>query len=106
MRTKSAEKFLVCGGCQATRYCKKSCQTKDWQNHKAICLAIQKLSDNIYENELGKGDSEDKQAFVSYLARRDKRKVSKLVGRKCLIHCKLNGVELQAHFDTGAQISI
>ena len=33
-------------------------------------------------------------------------KVSKLVGRKCLISCKLNGVELTALFDTGAQVSI
>ena len=49
----------------------KGLQIKDWQNHKAICLAIQKLSDNIYENELGKGDSEDKQAFVSHLTPKD-----------------------------------
>ena len=97
---------MVCGGCKATRYCKKSCQIKDWQNHKAICLAIQKLSDNIYENELGKGDSEDKQAFVSHLTPKDQLKVSKLVGRKCLMNCKLNGVELTALFDTGAQVSI
>ena len=33
-------------------------------------------------------------------------KVSKLVGRKCLINCKLNGIELTALFDTGAQVSI
>ena len=97
---------MVCGGCKATRYCKKSCQIKDWQNHKTICLAIQKLSDNIYENELGKGDSEDKQAFVSHLTPKDQVKVSKLVGRRCLINCKLNGAELTALFDTGAQVSI
>ena len=106
LRTESTEKFLVCGGCKATRYYKKSCQIKDWQNHKAICLAIQKLSDNIYENELGKGDSEDKQAFVSHLTPKDQVKVSKLLGRKCLINCKLNGVELTALFYTGAQVSI
>ena len=97
---------MVCGGCKVTRYCKKFCQIKDWQNHKAICLAIQKLSENIYENELGKGDSEDKQAFVSHLIPKDQVKVSKLVSRKCLINCKLNGVELTALFDTGAQLSI
>ena len=73
---------------------KKSCHIKDWQNHKAICLAIQNLSENIYENELGKGDSEDKQAFVSHLTLKDQVKVSKLVGRKCLINSKLNSVEL------------
>ena len=106
LRTESTEKFLVCGGCKATRYCKKSCQIKDWQNHKATCLAIQKLSDNVYENELGKGDGEDKQAFVSHLTPKDQVKVSKLVGRKYLINCKLNGVELSALFDTGAQVSI
>ena len=70
---------MVCGGCKATRYCKKSCQFKDWQNDKAICLAIQILSENIYENELGKGDSEDKQAFVSHLTPKDQVKVSILV---------------------------
>ena len=75
-------------------------------NHKAICLAIQKLSENIYENELGKGESEDKQAFVSHLTLKDQVKVSKLVGRKCLINCKLNGIELPALFYTGAQVSI
>ena len=61
---------------------------------------------NIHENELGKGDSEDKQAFVSHLTPKDQVKVSKLVGRKCLRNCKLNGVELAALFDTGAQGSI
>ena len=95
---------MVCGAYKATRYCKKSCQIKDWQNHKAICLATQNLSDNICKNELGKGDSEDKEAFVSHLTPKDQVKVSKLVGRKCLINCKLNGVELTALFDVGAQV--
>ena len=63
-------------------------------------------TDNMYENELGKGDSEDKQAFVSHLTPKDQVKVSKLVGRKCLINCKLNGVELTALFNTGAQVSV
>ena len=64
------------------------------------------MSDNIYENELGKGDREDKQAFVSHLTPKDQVKVSKLAGRKCLINCKLNGVKLPALFYTGAQVSI
>ena len=74
------------------------------QSH--ICLAIHKLSASIYDNEFGKDNSEDKQTFVSHLTPKDQLKVSKLVGRKCLINCKPNGVELPALFDTEAQVLI
>jgi len=34
---KSAEDLLKCGGCQATKYCDKHCQRKDWPLHKQVC---------------------------------------------------------------------
>ena len=55
---------------------------------------------------LGKVTVKINKHLVSHLTPKDQVKVSKLVGRKCLINCKLNGVELTALFDTGAQVSI
>lgn len=35
-----------------------------------------------------------------------KRKVAQLVGRKCLVWCRMNNCKTQALWDTGAQVSI
>ena len=56
--------------------------------------------------EPGRGDSEDNRVFISHLTPQGQEKLSKLVGRKCLIKYRMNGVELPVLFDTGAQVSI
>ena len=32
-------KLLICTGCRKATYCSKSCQKKDWKQHKIICRA-------------------------------------------------------------------
>ena len=56
--------------------------------------------------EPGRGDGEDNRVVSSHLTPQGQEKLSKLVGRKCLIKCRMNGVELPVLFDTGAQVSI
>ena len=48
----------------------------------------------------------DESSYVSHLTPKQTSKVAKLVGKRCLISCKLNGKETDALFDTGAQVSI
>eukprot|EP00795_Rhopilema_esculentum_P016100 gene16100-biopygen5442 len=69
-------------------------------------LKQDELSDKFERVEHGSGDSEDHRVFVSHLTPQGQEKLSKLVGRKCLIKCSMNGIELPVLFDTGAQVSI
>ena len=41
----------MCGGCKAAHYCSKSCQTKDWKEHKVICkdMQLQKILSRVAE---------------------------------------------------------
>jgi len=40
------------------------------------------------------------------LTPKEKGKVAKFIGKKCIVLCKLNGVEIPVLLDTGAQVSI
>ena len=44
--------------------------------------------------------------FVSHLSPQEHAQVVRLVGRKCIVKCLLNGLETDALWDTGAQVSI
>ena len=32
--------LYFCEACKVTRYCNEKCQTKDWKNHKDICIGL------------------------------------------------------------------
>ena len=51
-------------------------------------------------------DREKASVFVSHLSPQEHAQVVRLVGRKCTVKCVLNGVEADALWDTGAQVSI
>ena len=51
-------------------------------------------------------DREKTGVFVSHLSPQEHSQVVRLVGRKCTVKCLLNGVETDALWDTGAQVSI
>ena len=53
----------------------------------------------------GRGEGEDSRVFVSHLTPQGQEKLSKLVGQKCLIKCRMSGVKLPVLFNTGAQVS-
>ena len=93
--------FKQCSGCKAVRYCSKACQADRWKEHKTLCQAISTLADQNYRE-----DRERLQTFVSHLSPQEHAQVIRLVGRKCTVKCLLNGVETEALWDTGAQVSI
>ena len=84
-------KFKQCSRCKSVRCCSASCQQSHWKQHKDLCKCIQQLSVSSSKNNVGLGDSEDDQVFVSHLTPKEKKTVAKLIGSKCLIHCHMNG---------------
>ena len=89
----------TCSGCRVVKYCNKSCQTKHWHNHKAICQAVQALS-NVSDRNIKHSN------FVTHLTPKQSSLLAKLVGNRCTITCELNGTSVEALWDTGAQVSI
>ena len=97
-----------CGACKCVSYCGKKCQVDDWGRHKPICRAIsngclKRRGSGIRPNLV---DVENPYVYATYITLREKEKAAKLIGNKCIILCKLNGVEIPALLDTGAQVSI
>ena len=45
-------------------------------------------------------------SFPTHLSPKENAKMAKIVGEKCFMQCKLNGVPTGALLDTGAQVSI
>ena len=72
-----------CSNCKAVKYCSRKYQQKHWRRHKTLCQAISSLEERKCRDE-----------------------VLRLVGRKCIVKCLLNGLESDALWDTGAQVSI
>ena len=54
----------------------------------------------------GMGDSVDNSVYVSHLTPKQRATVTKLMGKRCTVSCRLNSVETNALWDTGAQVSI
>lgn len=83
------------------RYCCHGCQQIHWREHKSLCQAISSLAEKKYRE-----DRESTQTFVSHLSPREHAQVVRLVDRKCSVRYLLNGIETEALWDTGAQVSI
>ena len=98
------KRLLHCGNCRAVSYCSKSCQRKDWGQQKAICLATQELSErNDVYNAL---DSDALPVYPTTLTPKEQTKIAKLIGQKCTMLCRIDGVEIKVLLDTSAQVSI
>ena len=90
----------VCTGCFSVHYCDKKCQKSDWVAHKTICNTINSLSkerDTLIDLKCN---------FVSHVTPTVQRKLVQLVGERCIIDCKIDGVDDEALWDTGAQVSL
>ena len=94
--------FKQCSGCKAVRYCGHKCQKHHWSSHKGLCQALQQLEAQR-TSEVVNGDG---YVFTSHLTPKQQITVAKLVGKKCMVSCVLNGVPVEALWDTGAQVSI
>lgn len=55
--------FKTCSGCKVVHYRSNQCQKRYWVEHKALCMALDKLT----QTAPGWGDSADANIFVSHL---------------------------------------
>ena len=60
----------------------------------------------LWKSEKCRGEREKTGVFVSHLSPQEHARVVRLVWRKCTVKCLLNGLETDALWDTGAQVSI
>ena len=93
-----------CGACKTSRYCSKGCQIKHRTVHKPICMAIQEL-----EKQKAAEDARDDDlntTFPCHLTPRQQAGLTKLVGRRCMVKCLIQGKEVEALWDTGSQVCV
>ena len=84
-----------CSRCQSVFYCSQKCQKQDWKEHKVLCAAIHELSADAREAQ--------KRARLFNAVNES---VAKLVGKKCLVECEMEGRMTACLYDTGAQVSL
>ena len=99
--TKNPGKFS-CSQCLSGCYCSNQCKKKDWKFHKSLCKVISKLD---LENRQKDFDVTQFSGNSS-LTPKQKLKLVKLVGQKCTINCSLDGVQTEALWDTGAEVTV
>lgn len=95
--------FPRCSSCQLVRYCSRECQKQHWREHKVLCMSVREFK--VDNNSNAQGNQNDG-TYVSHLSPRDYSKVVSLVGKRCLVHCRLNGQRIHSLWDTGAQVSL
>ena len=98
--------FKRCSTCKLVYYCSKPCQKRHWSEHQILCNAIKEQLNQNNETLRGLGDSSDTEMFASHLSPKKHAAIAKLVGRKCSVRCLVNDVDMEALWDTGAQVSI
>ncbi|CAH3151573.1 unnamed protein product [Pocillopora meandrina] len=92
-----------CGACKINRYYSKECQVKYRTVHKPVCMAIQEL-----EKQKAAGDDGDdlNTTFPYHLTPRQQLGLTKIVGRRCVVKCLIQGKEVEALWDTGSQVCV
>ena len=99
-------KFKQCNGCKAVRYCSGRCQKAHWKTHKKICQVIQELSKLNKQQDIGQGDGEDPNVFVSHINPKQHARITRLVGKQCTVVSELNNKQFKMLWDTGAHVSV
>ena len=85
-------------------YCSKLCQQEYWGERKILCEAIREME--TLNQSSGKGEEDLKISVPSHLTPRKHSKLTKLVGRRYIVSCLLQGKKVDALWDTWAQVSI
>ena len=101
--TEGLEKFKVCSGCKASRYCSEKCRKNSCKTHKVMCQSIQILDEQKPTSKIRLGDSKDEKMFHSHLTPTEHQKVAKLIGE---INCLLDGIVTKTLMDSGGQVSV
>lgn len=91
------------GACKTNRYYSKECQVKYRAVHKPVCMAIQEL-----EKQKAAGDDghDLNTTFPCHLTPRQQLGLTKIVGRRCVVKCLMQGKEVEALWDTGSQVCV
>ena len=92
-----------CGACKTSRYCSKGCQVKHRTVHKPVCMAIQELEKQKAAEDAG---DDLNTTFPCHLTPRQQAGLTKLVGRRCVVKCLIQGKEVEALWDTGSQVCV
>ena len=90
----------VCSGCHSVKYCNERCQKKHRKSHRVLCQAIKTLSNKEEEN------CRDKCSFVSHVPPTVLETLVSLVGKRCVVKCKIGGCDEECLYDTGSQVSL
>ena len=93
---------FICSQCKSVYYCSKECQQKSWHKHKILCTSIATFEKKTKDN---RNILQDK-SFPTHLSPKEKAKMAKIVGEKCLMQCELSGAPKSVLLDTSAQVSI
>ena len=93
-----------CGACKTSRYCSKGCQVKHRNVHKSVCMAIQELEKRKTPEDAM--DDDLNTTFPCHLTPRQQAGLTKLVGRRCMVKCVIQGKEVEALWDTGSQVCV
>ena len=95
--------FDRCAACKTSRYCSKGCQEEHWPQHKVICKAIQEL-ERRQEDEAKNVPLNT--TFACHLTPKQQAGLTKLVGQRCIVKCSMQGIEVEALWDTGSQVCV
>jgi len=71
--------------------------------HKPVCLAIQELEKQKIAKDADDGLNT---TFPCHLTPRQQAGMTKLVGRRCMVRCLIQGKEVEALWDTGSQVCV
>ena len=95
------ENIRRCSGCKSARYCSKECQRQHHSYHQVYCNAIGQLEK--FEKQKLYGSRSVRQELLDF---KKQARLAKLVGKKPMLSCWLDGKAVEALWDTGSQISI
>ena len=90
--------------CHARWYCSKLCQQEHWGEHKILCEAVREME--ILHQSSSKGKEDLKISVPVHLTPHQHSKLTKLVGRRYIASCLLEGKKVDVLWDTGAQVCI
>ena len=90
-----------CGKCKLVSYCSKTCQKSHIEHHSKYCGAIADLLkleiENMYKNHTVRQEQIDVKL---------KKRMVKLVGKKPMLKCRIDGKVVELLWDTGSMVSI